>query len=158
MAWVALTACVVACSGNSDDSEGTDAAVDQTASDAPNDNSSAPPNDATTTDVTTPSDSGPLDASQDVQGDVPEIVDAPDDAPITTIDAGNTCTTNAQCGNKEYCAKTEGNCTGKGTCMPEPQNCPQFVKPVCGCDDKTYNNYCFANQKGVNLAYDGACE
>jgi Kazal-type serine protease inhibitor domain len=44
-----------------------------------------------------------------------------------------------------------------GTCSAVPEICPQLVAPVCGCNDQTYNNACFANVAGISVASQGAC-
>ncbi|MFX1517170.1 MAG: Kazal-type serine protease inhibitor domain-containing protein, partial [Promethearchaeota archaeon] len=69
-----------------------------------------------------------------------------------------TCTSNADCGTGEYCAKDPGDCDGTGTCEPQPELCPDVWDPVCGCDGITYGNACEAAYAGVNIAYEGGCE
>jgi hypothetical protein len=94
------------------------------------------------------------DAPADVVLDVP--LDVAPDVPITGDGGG--CTSNADCSTGDFCEKTEGDCGGTGMCMAKPFACPLFVSPVCGCDKKTYTNYCYAQQAGVSLAYGGGCE
>ena len=68
-----------------------------------------------------------------------------------------TCRTNAQCSKGDYCAKDTGKCEDEGTCAQKPTICPLVVAPVCGCNNKTYNNNCFAHRAGVNVKHDGKC-
>ncbi len=68
-----------------------------------------------------------------------------------------TCKTNAQCSKGDYCAKETGKCDGDGMCAQKPAICPLVVAPVCGCNNKTYNNNCFAHRAGVNVKHDGKC-
>lgn len=35
--------------------------------------------------------------------------------------------------------------------------CPAVWNPVCGCDDQTYSNTCYAHASGVNVSYVGVC-
>jgi hypothetical protein len=67
------------------------------------------------------------------------------------------CLDNSDCGADEYCAKGEGDCDGLGQCVTRPQVCIEIYQPVCGCDDMTYSNSCFAAGNGVNVAYAGEC-
>jgi hypothetical protein len=71
------------------------------------------------------------------------------------------CSTNEQCGEGEFCAKFFGSCGESGKCEPRPEGCVEhghvIDKPVCGCDGKTYGNYCLAAVAGVNVKSEGAC-
>jgi hypothetical protein len=71
------------------------------------------------------------------------------------------CTTNEQCGEGELCAKFFASCGESGKCEPRPESCVEhghiIDKPVCGCDGKTYGNYCLAAAAGVNVRSEGAC-
>ncbi len=150
-----ILAGAIACS--SDDTVTGDASIDQTSdqtTSGPPDaktNDSAPPNDAS---VDVAQDSSETDAIADVIEE--PIVDAAPDV-IVTNDGGG-CTQNSQCSSADYCAKADSDCNGIGSCMAKPQFCPQLAKPVCGCNKKTYINYCYAQQAGTNVAYNGACE
>jgi hypothetical protein len=70
----------------------------------------------------------------------------------------NACTTNQDCLRGEWCSLEIGECKGSGTCEIRPTQCPKLLAPVCGCDDQTYNNACFAAEAGVNVALMGACK
>ena len=70
---------------------------------------------------------------------------------------GKPCRTNSQCAAGDYCAKDIGKCEDEGMCAVRPQICPTIVAPVCGCNNKTYNNGCEANRAGVNVKHDGKC-
>jgi len=71
---------------------------------------------------------------------------------------GKPCKTNKQCGAADYCAKDTGKCDEEGWCAVRPRFCPLVVAPVCGCNNKTYNNGCEAHRAGVNVKHDGKCE
>ena len=68
------------------------------------------------------------------------------------------CKTNAQCPKGDYCAKETGKCDDEGMCAQKPTICPLVVAPVCGCNNKTYNNGCMAHKAGVDIKHDGKCE
>jgi len=65
------------------------------------------------------------------------------------------------CGDNEFCNFTDGSCGAAdqtGICEDIPEFCPEIFAPVCGCDDQTYDNECFANGAGVSVASEGACD
>ena len=72
-------------------------------------------------------------------------------------------TCNGTCSDpKDYCHYEEKDACGegneKGTCKPKPTSCDNTKKPVCGCDNKTYNNACQASKQGVSIAKSGPCQ
>jgi hypothetical protein len=59
-----------------------------------------------------------------------------------------------------FCQKKPGTCAvidASGICTRVPKICPKIVRPVCGCDNKTYNNDCERQQAMVSLAHNGKC-
>jgi hypothetical protein len=72
-----------------------------------------------------------------------------------------TCSSNEQCAKDEYCATWFGHCGESGKCSARPTDCVEhghaILKPVCGCDDKSYDNACLAALAGVNVKSEGAC-
>jgi hypothetical protein len=65
------------------------------------------------------------------------------------------------CAADEYCDypdKLCGNADGTGTCMPRPMGCLQYEQPTCGCDGMVYDNPCYANAAGVDVANDSRCK
>jgi hypothetical protein len=90
------------------------------------------------------------DSSADAGG-TDAIVDAP-------VDVVMGCTSNNTCTMGDYCEKGNANCNGSGACMQKPVICPKTYKPVCGCDNASYDNDCLAHSAGVSVKYMGTCE
>jgi hypothetical protein len=90
--------------------------------------------------------------------ETPDWMEAAEAAATPAAAGDKECTNNKQCKKGMYCAKAVGDCKGKGKCTAEPK-CNDFViKPVCGCNGKTYGNACLAASAGVNVASEGACK
>lgn len=67
------------------------------------------------------------------------------------------CTDNIDCPEAQYCEKARGDCAGTGTCETIPEMCLDVWAPVCGCDDNTYDNSCYAAAASVNVVSLGEC-
>lgn len=65
------------------------------------------------------------------------------------------CISNENCAATDFCQMK--NCAPPGECIAKPTMCPLVYNPVCGCDDKTYNNSCVANSNGINVKSNGPC-
>ncbi len=65
------------------------------------------------------------------------------------------CASNADCEAGTYCQSAS--CGAPGTCEVQPEVCPLFFDPVCGCDGMTYGNACQAAMAGVSVASPGEC-
>ena len=67
----------------------------------------------------------------------------------------------AGCGPGEFCnyplAAHCGAADQTGVCESIPEACDAVLKPVCGCDDETYDNACEAALRGVSLSAEGEC-
>jgi hypothetical protein len=82
----------------------------------------------------------------------------PDDGGPPSIDGGG-CLTSTDCPNANDLCQffVQPGCNGPGACVQKPQLCPQIVLPVCGCDNMTYQNSCYAAKAGVNVKSKGMC-
>jgi hypothetical protein len=82
-------------------------------------------------------------------------------------DGGDVCGDDAErspCGNSVhgwvgcpegyFCDLVDCN---SGWCKPTPEECPDEVDEVCGCDGNTYQNTCLARQAGQSARYDDPC-
>jgi hypothetical protein len=65
------------------------------------------------------------------------------------------------CKAGSYCKRPFGACVadpaGRGVCSPIPDICSDSVKPVCGCNGKTYPNACMAEIDDASVAHEGSC-
>lgn len=67
------------------------------------------------------------------------------------------CQDATDCGENEYCARSDFQCGTIGLCEPVPSDCTSDYDPVCGCDWQTYDNACLARQAGVSVLSYGNC-
>jgi len=71
------------------------------------------------------------------------------------------CTENSACPNDFFCyfalADVCGFDDAPGSCELKPEACTEQYEPVCGCDDQTYSNACFAASAGMSVLTDGEC-
>ena len=72
---------------------------------------------------------------------------------------GTSCKSNADCADTMFCDFKAGTCGSKGAghCADKPEVCTEELKPVCGCDNKTYGNDCRRRMAGVSLKSEGEC-
>lgn len=69
-----------------------------------------------------------------------------------------TCNADSDCASNQFCECRAGTCSKiGGTCVTKPRACPEYVKPVCGCDGTTFPNDCIREAAGACKAHDGAC-
>jgi hypothetical protein len=82
-------------------------------------------------------------------------------APAASAPAAGTCSATDQCAKDEFCAKLFGRCGESGKCEARPTDCTErgklLVRPVCGCDDRTYDNSCLAAIAGASVQHEGKC-
>src|SRR5207249_1585663 len=63
---------------------------------------------------------------------------------------------------EQFCSFAAGNCGSgvnpTGQCVAPPMDCKgQPYLPVCGCDEKTYDNACEVAKVGVSIQSSGPC-
>lgn len=65
------------------------------------------------------------------------------------------------CAVDEYCHHEVSQICGwadaQGSCQTKPEFCTEQYDPVCGCDNQTYSNACFAHAAGVSAQHLGPC-
>ncbi len=65
------------------------------------------------------------------------------------------------CPENQFCKYNEGSCgqaDQTGVCTEKAEFCAEIFTPVCGCDQKTYSNECYANIAGTSLKSQGECK
>jgi len=65
------------------------------------------------------------------------------------------------CPEGEYCEFPTGDClqhNAEGYCATITEDCSSVPDVVCGCDQETYLNECWAAQAGVSILYPGYCQ
>ena len=67
--------------------------------------------------------------------------------PLPACFAGEFCRYEPGCGFDD----------GLGVCTPRPVGCRSDGRPVCGCDNVSYDNECEANLAGTSVLRDGPC-
>ena len=83
--------------------------------------------------------------------------------PAAAVGVGRTChgLLGLKCNKGLWCDRKPGLCRGadvSGRCIKIPETCNDRYKPVCGCNGKTYSNYCGANAAGISVLHDGKCD
>jgi hypothetical protein len=68
------------------------------------------------------------------------------------------CVNDTDCDFGQYCRFDAGTCGGVGSCANTPTVCTLELNPVCGCDNVTYDNACYAQAVGVSILDMGPCE
>jgi Kazal-type serine protease inhibitor-like protein len=67
---------------------------------------------------------------------------------------------NISCNTGLWCEPQVGQCAGAdiaGKCVRVPDFCYELMKPVCGCDKKTYTNDCERQRAKAQKSGDGGC-
>lgn len=65
-----------------------------------------------------------------------------------------------RCAANEACIYADDTCNiadNQGMCQRTDVRCIAVNAPVCGCDGKTYQNRCIANNAGVSVEHEGSC-
>jgi len=71
----------------------------------------------------------------------------------------------APCGAGKFCRLEAGTCgnlapaeKGRGQCVAKAEVCTMELKPVCGCNSRTYSNACQAGADRMSVAHEGPCD
>lgn len=73
------------------------------------------------------------------------------------IPGGGITVTWCLCPWGQYCYTPPGECDADPVCAPRPDACLDVWIPVCGCNNVTYSNACYAAMAGVGVQYHDAC-
>ncbi|ELR10922.1 Kazaltype serine protease inhibitor domain containing protein [Acanthamoeba castellanii str. Neff] len=65
-----------------------------------------------------------------------------------SIDSLGAC---EECAFGQFCRFDPSTCGGIGSCINAPDVCTAEMSPVCGCDNTTYDNLCFAQASGASI-------
>jgi hypothetical protein len=81
----------------------------------------------------------------------------------TAVGIGEKCAgfIGIECDEGLWCEMSAGLCKAadaQGRCVKAAELCTRIVRPVCGCDDRTYGNDCERRAAKVQKAYDGRCK
>lgn len=66
-----------------------------------------------------------------------------------------------KCPDQQLCVLPSGECKTPdmlGQCKEKPTSCAKEYKPICGCDGKTYTNYCELLRAGQQVSHPGECK
>jgi hypothetical protein len=85
-----------------------------------------------------------------------------------TVNYAGFCEPRAACGGSDggtcaagqFCEPPVGDCAAgaPGSCVPKSPVCIPVLLAVCGCDGRTYENFCTARASGVGVSHYGPCE
>ncbi|HEX6275358.1 MAG TPA: Kazal-type serine protease inhibitor domain-containing protein [Polyangiaceae bacterium] len=112
---------------------------------------------------TPPSEPAPGSAPSPAASPDPAGATSPAGAPGKTNPAGGICGGIAgfACEPGLYCSfpldAACGAADQTGTCTRVPEMCTEEFAPVCGCNDKTYPNACYAAREGISVGRKGEC-
>jgi hypothetical protein len=111
-----------------------------------------------------PSPAAPSEATSPAapsEATAPAAPDAPPGAPKVSADGSCGGIQGLACPDKQYCSyPLDARCGAAdqmGKCTPIADMCTQQFDPVCGCNDKTYPNDCYAAREGISVAKKGEC-
>ncbi|MEM1414633.1 MAG: hypothetical protein AAGH15_07025 [Myxococcota bacterium] len=69
--------------------------------------------------------------------------------------------TGLTCAASDYCDFEDETCGASGAagvCRTRPETCPFVLDRICACDERTYDNECFAQREGTDVFARRPCE